>query len=113
MTILRHLPAPLLAALLCVANGSVRAELPDVPDPKVWSALPADLRDERARTLRKQLRAATPGQRARFRAQLRERLLSLPPEQRREIADRLRAERRAYIQSLLADERRALLRERR
>jgi len=57
-----------------------------------------------------------------------ERMSSLPPEQRREIGERLRedwksmndqererlrAERRAYVQSLSPDERRALLRERR
>lgn len=119
---------PLSALLLLLTAGLARAELPAVPDPAAWSALPPAQRETEARALRERLKSATPEQRRQFRERLRERMSSLPPEQRREIGERLRedwksmndqererlrAERRAYVQSLSPDERRALLRERR
>ena len=78
--------------LLCglLWAGVVQAEVPAVPDPGAWSALPADRREAQAHELRQKLKAATPEERREFRARLRERLSSLPPEQRREMSERLR-----------------------
>ena len=73
--------AALLIVLTAVGGcGRALAELPAVPDPQAWSALPPDVRETRARTLREQLKSASPEERRQFRERLRQRLSALPPD---------------------------------